>query len=61
MKIIAFSLWGDDPKYTFGAIKNASIAEELFPDWICRFYVGKSVPQSIPSQLTRSLPSVLIQ
>ena len=53
MKIIAFSLWGDDPKYTFGAIKNASIAEELFPDWICRFYVGKSVPQSILSQLQK--------
>ena len=53
MKIIAFSLWGDNPKYTFGAIKNVKLAEELFPDWICRFYVGKSVPQSILSQLQK--------
>ena len=25
MKIIAYSLWGDDPKYTIGAIKNADM------------------------------------
>ena len=53
MKIIAFSLWGNDLKYTLGAIKNAIIAEEIFPDWVCRFYVGKSVPHSILSQLEK--------
>jgi len=51
MKIIAFSLWGNNPKYTIGAIKNADIAEELFPEWICRFYIGKSVPENILTQL----------
>lgn len=45
MKVIAFSLWGEDPKYTIGAVKNASIARELFPDWTCRFYIGKDVPE----------------
>ena len=44
MKVIAFSLWGDNPKYTVGAVKNASIARELFPDWVCRFYIGEDVP-----------------
>ena len=53
MKIIAFSLWGNDLKYTLGAVRNADIAQELFPDWICRFYVGKSVPQSILGQLEK--------
>ena len=51
MKIIAFSLWGNDLKYTIGAIKNAVIAEKLFPDWICRYYIGKSVPENILFQL----------
>ena len=51
MKIIAFSLWGNNPKYTIGAIKNADTAEELFPEWICRFYIGKSVPENILTQL----------
>mgnify|MGYP001337059175 FL=1 len=52
MKIIAFSLWGDNPKYTMGAIKNAEIAQSLFPDWTCRFYIGPDVPQYIVKQLT---------
>ncbi len=46
-KIIAFSLWGDNPKYTIGAIKNANLASQIYPDWTCRFYVGKSVPKEI--------------
>jgi len=50
-KIIAFSLWGDDPKYTIGAIRNVEIAKELFPDWICRIYYGDDVPKDIISNL----------
>jgi len=38
MKIISFSLWGNGPKYNIGAIKNAQIARDLYPDWMCRFY-----------------------
>tara|TARA_R110002020_G_scaffold98042_1_gene233705 strand:- start:216 stop:887 length:672 start_codon:yes stop_codon:yes gene_type:complete len=47
MKIIAFSLWGDDPRYTLGALQNVSLAKLVYPDWICRFYVGKSTPEHI--------------
>jgi len=43
-KVISFSLWGEDPKYCVGAIRNADIAPIYYPDWICRFHVGKSVP-----------------
>lgn len=50
-KVISFSLWGENPKYTVGAIKNAEIASVIYPDWICRFYCGKSVPENITSQL----------
>ncbi len=47
-KIIAFSLWGDNPKYTIGAIKNAELIPIIYgPDWIGRFYCGKSVPKDI--------------
>lgn len=41
-KIISFSLWGNDPKYTVGAIENVKLAKEIYPDWICRFYIGTS-------------------
>ena len=50
-KIIAFSLWGDDPKYTIGAIRNAELAKAIFPDWICWFYCGEDVPEDIKEQL----------
>lgn len=41
-KIISFSLWGNNPIYTIGAIRNAELAQEIYPDWTCRFYIGKS-------------------
>ena len=47
MKVIAFSLWGDNPKYTIGAINNVKVAKKLFPDWTCRFYFGPDVPKYI--------------
>jgi protein O-GlcNAc transferase len=46
-KIISFCLWGDNPVYTKGAIRNAELAKEIYPDWVCRFYVGKSTPTDI--------------
>jgi hypothetical protein len=44
-KIISFSLWGDNPIYTEGAIKNCEIAKDIYPDWECWFYVGQSTPK----------------
>ena len=43
-KIISFSLWGDIPRYAEGAIRNAELALEVYPDWICRYYIGKNTP-----------------
>lgn len=50
-KIISFSLWGDNPKYTIGAIKNAELIKKIYPGWVGRFYCGKSVPLDIIKQL----------
>ena len=50
-KVICFSLWGDNDKYTVGAVKNAKLAQQMYPEWMCRFYVGQSVPESILVQL----------
>lgn len=43
LKVISYSLFGDSPVFTIGAIKNAIIAKQLMPDWECWFYV-KDVP-----------------
>lgn len=54
-KVISFSLWGDDPKYTYGAVKNAELTPKIYPGWISRFYCGKSVPNEIITKL-KELP-----
>lgn len=51
-KIISYCLWGDDPKYTIGALKNAELAALIYPDWICRFYIGTSTPREIVERLS---------
>jgi len=55
-KIISFSLWGDNPKYTIGAIENAKLVNQIYNGWIGRFYCGKSVPSNIIESL-RNIPN----
>ena len=51
MKLISFSLWGNDPKYNIGAIKNSLLQKEIYPDWKCRFYCAPCVSDNIISEL----------
>jgi hypothetical protein len=53
-RILSFSLWGNNPLYTVGAIANADLAKKFYPGWICRFYIHRgSIPQGILSQLSK--------
>lgn len=53
-KIISYCLWGNTPLYTIGAISNAKMAQQIYPDWICRFYIHEqSVPQNIVDELRK--------
>lgn len=60
-KIISFSLYGTDVKYTEGAICNVELSNIIYPEWICRFYYGKSVPEQIISKLKKYKNVELIQ
>lgn len=42
MNVISFSLWGEDPMYWIGAIKNIELAKIYYPNFICRFYIDDS-------------------
>lgn len=46
LKIISFSLWGNNPMYSVGAIENIRLARDIYPEWICRFYTDDSVDAS---------------
>ena len=39
--VISMCLYGDDPRYTLGAIRNAQLAPVVFPGWTLRVYVEK--------------------
>jgi len=58
-KIISFSLWGNAPCYNWGALENALAAQELFPEWTCRYYIGKGVNKKMLQKL-KKLPNVEI-
>lgn len=51
--IIAFSLWGENPRYIDGAIRNATLAPDIYPGWRCRFYCDDSVPERVRQQLSQ--------
>ena len=51
MRLITFSLFGDKPLYCVGAVENARLAKEIFPDWTARFYVAKDVPKHYLNQI----------
>ena len=43
-RLLSFAVWGSDPKYLVGAKKNALLAQEIYPDWTCKFFVSQEVP-----------------
>jgi len=59
MKIVSFSLWGDNPNYTIGALRNAELVNEIYPGWVSRFYCGTSVPKDLISEL-KSIPNTQV-
>lgn len=60
-KVISFSLWGNLDIYNVGAVANAAAALEVYPKWICRFYVLEGAPaiqrlREFPNTEVVSLP-----
>lgn len=49
--IIAYTLFGDSPRYCESAIANVQVAAELFPHWRCRVYLDDSVPSLVHQRL----------
>lgn len=54
MKVISFCLWGNDSKYTIGAIKNSLLAPEVYPGWECFFYCANCVSEDVVRELQKN-------
>lgn len=50
-RVIAYSLFGNLPRYGETAILNVREAARLFPGWACRFYIDASVPAALRQRL----------
>ena len=46
-KVISFSVYGDNPKYTIGLIRNLELIEKIYPDWVTYVYYNNTVPNEI--------------
>ncbi len=58
-RVIAFSLWGREPRYLAGAMINARLAPSVMPGWRCRFYVGSDLPPAVSQDLRRQGAEVI--
>jgi hypothetical protein len=50
-RYIAYSLYGNDPKYLSGAIENAKSVNLIYPKWTAIFYCGLSVGKELKAKL----------
>jgi protein O-GlcNAc transferase len=51
-RVLTFSLWGNNPTYNIGAIKNAELALVFYPGFECWFYIHT---ESVPSETVEAL------
>ncbi|MDB4837439.1 hypothetical protein OAH87_03120 [Marinomonas sp.] len=58
-RIFSFSLYGASPRYCENALLNVQAASEIFPDFICRFYVDDSVPLHVRERLLQEKAEVV--
>lgn len=50
-RIIAFSLFGSDPRYLRGALHNVLAARDHYSGWTCRFHADPSVDKALIAAL----------
>ena len=51
MKVISYSLYGNNPIYIHGALENCLRRDKFFRDWEIKFYINSTVPENIINEL----------
>ncbi len=54
MNYLSFSLWGDNPLYNVGAIRNSELIKEIYPEWKMMLYYDNSVPKETLNELEKN-------
>lgn len=57
--LVSFSLFGSDEfgVYHEGAVKNAALYHQIYPDWDLWFYTGASVPDDVINRIKEKNPN----
>lgn len=50
-KVISYSLYNARYKDVVNAVVNCFLAQKIYKDWICRFYIDETVPDAIKKAL----------
>lgn len=50
-KVISYSVFGDNPRYSVNAVLNAEQAVEFYPGWEVRIYHDSSLPRKVIAKL----------
>lgn len=62
VKVISYSLWGNDQKYIKGAFKNVDLASFFYPEWKCLFYCDiETVPTHVVDKLSSKKNSMVVK
>jgi len=51
MKYISFSLWGNQPIYNVGVLKNVNLVKEIYKDWQMVVYYDNTAPTETINEL----------
>lgn len=57
-KVVSVSLWGNDPRYITGTIKNAHLSARYYPDWEFRVYAEAQLHEYLKDIPARVLPPI---
>jgi hypothetical protein len=60
LRVVAFSLFGQEAFYSEAAIRNAQDVARWYPGWICRFYVGADVSAAVKQRLSQAGAEVVL-
>lgn len=61
MKLVSYSLYGTNPKYLSGILRNSEQVRDLLPNWQMRVYCSSDVPVETISALVENGCQVILQ
>lgn len=59
--VISFSLWGGNPRYLRGALRNVLLAPDFYSGWVVRINVDDSVPKEFIKLVSELGAQVVVQ